>query len=73
MTEPLKPGTDVMWRWGAHRARGRVEQVFTRPVSRTIKGTRVRRNASTAKPAYLVTQAHGGYALKSHTELERLQ
>ena len=73
MTEPLKPGTDVTWRWGANRARGRVEQVFTRPVSRTIKGTRVRRNASAAKPAYLVTQPNGGYALKSHTELERVQ
>lgn len=42
-------------------------------MSRTIKGTRVRRNATEAKPAYLMTQAHGGYALKSHTELERLQ
>lgn len=73
MAEPLKPGTDVTWRWGAHRARGRVEQVFTKPVSRTIRGMRVRRNASDTKPAYLVTQANGGYALKSHTELERLQ
>ena len=73
MAESLKPGTDVTWRWGAHHARGRIEQVFTKPVSRTIKGTRVRRNASEAKPAYLVTQANGGYALKSHTELERLQ
>ena len=73
MTEALKPGTDVVWRWGAHRARGRVEQVFTRPVCRTIRGTRVRRNASEARPAYLVTQPDGGYVLKSHTELERLQ
>ncbi|HEV7256698.1 MAG TPA: DUF2945 domain-containing protein [Bosea sp. (in: a-proteobacteria)] len=73
MTEPLKPGTAVTWAWGAHRAKGRVEQVFTSPVSRTIKGTRVRRNASPQKPAYLVTLARGGYALKSHSELDRLQ
>lgn len=73
MAEPMKPGTDVTWRWGAHRARGRVEQVFTTQVSRTIKGTRVHRNASEAKPAYLVTQPNGGYALKSHSELERVQ
>lgn len=73
MTEPLKPGTDVSWAWGAHRAKGRVEQVFTSPVSRTIRGTRVRRNASPENPAYLVTQPNGGYALKSHGELERLQ
>ena len=70
MTTPLKAGTDVTWKWGAHTAKGRVEQVFTKPVSRTIKGTRVRRNASDEKPAYLVTQPNGGYALKSHSELE---
>ncbi|MBN9457932.1 MAG: DUF2945 domain-containing protein [Bosea sp.] len=71
MSEPFEPGIEVTWRWGAHRAYGRVEQVFTRPVSRTIKGARVRRNASDENPAYLVTQPKGGYALKSHSELER--
>lgn len=74
MTKPaipkaLAPGTDVSWRWGAHVARGRVEQVFTAPVSRTIKGTEVKRNASPENPAYLVTQPRGGYALKSHSEV----
>ena len=75
MTKPaipkaFAPGTDVSWRWGAHVARGRVEQVFTAPVSRTIKGTEVRRKASPENPAYLVTQPRGGYALKSHSEVE---
>jgi hypothetical protein len=71
MTKALTPGTDVTWRWGAHVARGRIEQVFTAPVTRTIKGTEVRRNASPENPAYLVTQPRGGYALKSHSEVER--
>ncbi|SFC79156.1 Protein of unknown function [Bosea sp. CRIB-10] len=71
MTTTLKPGTNVSWRWGAHTAKGRVEQVFTEPVTRTIKGTEVRRNASPDNPAYLVTQPRGGYALKSHSELEK--
>ncbi len=70
MTKPHQPGTDVTWRWGAHVARGRIEQVFTEPVTRTIKGTEVRRNASPENPAYLVTQARGGYALKSHSEVK---
>lgn len=69
MPKPLEPGTDVTWRWGAHVAKGRVEQVFTAPVTRTIKGTEVRRNASPDNPAYLVTQPRGGYALKSHSEV----
>ncbi len=70
MTTTFKPDTKVTWRWGAHRARGRIEQVFIEPVTRTIKGTEVRRNASPENPAYLVTQPRGGYALKSHSELE---
>ncbi len=68
-TKPHKPGTDVTWRWGAHEAHGRIEQVFTEPVTRTIKGTEVKRNASPENPAYLVTQPRGGYALKSHSEV----
>jgi hypothetical protein len=70
VTTTFKTDTKVTWRWGAHTARGRVEQVFTEPVTRTIKGTEVRRNASPENPAYLVTQPRGGYALKSHSELE---
>jgi hypothetical protein len=70
VTTTFKPDTKVTWRWGAHRARGRIEQVFIEPVTRTIKGTEVRRNASPENPAYLVTQPRGGYALKSHSELE---
>lgn len=71
MTATFEAGTKVTWRWGAHTARGRVEQVFTEPVTRTIKGTEVRRKASPDNPAYLVTQPRGGYALKSHSELSR--
>ncbi|HEY5795344.1 MAG TPA: DUF2945 domain-containing protein [Bosea sp. (in: a-proteobacteria)] len=70
MSKPHRPGTNVTWRWGAHVARGRIEQVFTEPVTRRIKGTEIRRNASKDNPAYLVTQARGGYALKSHSEVE---
>lgn len=69
-TKAHAPGTDVTWRWGAHTAKGRIEQVFTEPVTRTIKGTEVKRNATPENPAYLVTQPRGGYALKSHSEVE---
>jgi hypothetical protein len=70
MTTPLRKGAAVKWHWGSGTAEGEVAEVFTRKVSRTIKGKRIRRNASAEKPAYLVTQADGGRALKSHSELE---
>lgn len=70
MTTTFRTDTKVTWRWGGHRARGRIEQVFTKPVSRTIKGTRIRRRASADKPAYLIRQDDGNRVLKSHSELE---
>ena len=72
MTKTLRTGASVRWHWGSGTARGRIEEVFLRPVSRTIKGKRIRRNASDARPAYLVRQADGATALKSHSEVEPL-
>jgi len=70
MTKPLREGAKVTWRWGAHTAEGTVAEAFTRTVSRTIKGKRIRRKGSAEEPVYLVKQEDGGRALKSHSELE---
>lgn len=64
-------GTTVTWTWGAHTARGTVAETFTDDVIRTIKGTKVKRNASADEPAYLVEQADGDRVLKSHSELSK--
>jgi hypothetical protein len=66
----LHKGDEVTWRWGAHTAEGRIGQTFTAPVKRKIKGSTITRNASKTEPAYLVTQADGGKALKSASELQ---
>ncbi len=70
MTSPLRKGTAVRWHWGSGTAEGEVEAVFTKPVSRMIKGKRIHRNASEEKPAYLVRQEDGARVLKSQSELE---
>lgn len=67
-----RKGTRVSWKWGAHRAEGKVAESFTEDVERTIKGETVKRKASKAEPAYLVEQEDGGRALKSHSELTKL-
>lgn len=66
----LEPGTAVTWKWGAYTAEGKIERVYTRTISRTIKGRRIRRKGSRDEPAYLVRQADGDCALKSQSELE---
>jgi hypothetical protein len=65
----LQIGTHVKWRWGAHWAHGRIEQVFTARITRTIRGTEVTRNASPEAPAYLITQPRGGVVLKNCNEI----
>jgi hypothetical protein len=69
--QPFRKGAAVTWKWGAHKAEGKVAETFTEDVTRTIKGETIKRKASKAEPAYLVEQEDGGRALKSHSELER--
>lgn len=58
----LKLGTAVTWTWGAHTAEDKIEEAYTRAVSRTTKGKRLRHNASKEHPAYLVRQGDGDRA-----------
>lgn len=62
--------TTVTWNWGQGTASGRITQVFTRKVTRTIKGAQITRNASRDNPAYLIKQAGGDVVLKSHSEVQ---
>ena len=65
----MKKGEEVTWNYGSGKAEGKVEETFTEPVEKTIKGTKVKRNASKEKPAAMVKQKNGGKALKSESEL----
>lgn len=64
-------GSKVEWDWGTGTATGKVAEVFTERVERTIKGTRVTRDADKDNPAYLITQEDGDRVLKSHSELRK--
>lgn len=64
-------GSKVSWTWGNGTGEGEVEESFTEKVTRTIKGTRVTRNASADEPAYLLRTEDGDRVLKSHSELRK--
>jgi len=64
-------GTKVEWSWGNGTAQGRIQERYTDDVSKTIKGTEVKRNASKAEPAYLIEQDDGDQVLKSHSEVRK--
>ncbi len=68
-----KKNSRVQWMWLGRPIQGRVQQVYLEPVVREIKGKRIKRNGSPAKPAYLVKSDAGNLALKLETELQSYQ
>ena len=70
MAEHYNKGTTVKWEWGSGEAKGKVTEIFTTNVKRTIEGTEVTRKADEDNPAYMIEQEDGSHALKSHSELK---
>ena len=72
-TEPMADdfhiNDTVEWNWGNGVGVGKIVERFTSEVTRTIKGTQVKRNASQDAPAYLIEQEDGQHVLKSSKEL----
>ncbi|MDN3549624.1 DUF2945 domain-containing protein [Mucilaginibacter aquaedulcis] len=65
----MKKGDTVNWKWGKSEAQGKITGKHTEPVAKTIKGTKVKRNASKNEPAYDIKQDNGNKVLKSESEL----
>lgn len=68
----IKVGTVVKWKWGSGIATGKVIEVFTKDVTRTIKGS-ITRKATPENKAFLIEQEDGARVLKSATEIERAE
>ena len=66
-----RKGARVEWDWGKGTATGKITESFTEAVERTIKGTKVKRDADADNPAYLIEQEDGDRVLKSHSELRK--
>jgi hypothetical protein len=70
MMAGIRKGTKVSWKWGEGRAEGKVEEVFHKRVTRTIKGSEITRNGSDDDPALLIEQEDGDQVLKLQSEVE---
>lgn len=66
---PYLVGEQVSWKWAGGVIKGQVEEVHFAPIERTIKNSKIKRNGSVEKPAYVVKSVAGNIALKLHTEL----
>ena len=65
----MKNGDTVSWKWGKSTAEGKIVKEHKEPVTKTIKGAKVKRNASKDEPAYEIKQEDGSKVLKSESEL----
>lgn len=66
----LRRGSRVKWNYSGHEAEGKIVEVFTERVTRTLKGSSVTRNGTPDDKALLIEQAHGDQALKLESEVE---
>lgn len=71
MSEQIRKGTTVRWRWGSGSATGKVTGVHHEHLERTIKGERITRNGSDDDPALEIEQEYGDRVLKLRSEVER--
>ena len=67
----MKKGEKLTWKWGKSTAEGKIKEEFEKPVTKKIKGTEVKRNASKEEPAYLIEQKNGSEVLKSESEITK--
>jgi hypothetical protein len=66
-----KKNSKVTWKYLGRPVHGTVEEVFEKPVTKTIKGKKITRNGSPEIPAYLVRSEAGNIALKLESELQK--
>ena len=71
MSDTHRNGTEVKWKWGSGYGHGKVTDIFTQKVTRTLEGAEVTRNATSDQPAYMIEQDDGVQVLKSHSEVEK--
>lgn len=72
MSEIIRAGTEVSWRWGSGTGNGKVTEVHHDSVTRTLKGSEITRNGSDDNPAYVIETDDGATVLKLRSEVERL-
>ncbi len=68
----IREGTKVKWKWGDGYASGKVEETYTKKVTKTIKGTEVTRNGAEDDKALYIKQEDGDHVLKIESEVSRV-
>lgn len=62
-------GEKASWQWNDSRTSGKIVQIYTERVTKTLQGSEITRNGSDDCPVYLIEQADGDRVLKLESEL----
>ena len=71
MSSDLKEGDTVEWQWGSGTATGKINSIFEKKTTRTIKGSEITRNGTKADPALYIKQQDGDTVLKLSSEVSK--
>ncbi|UAB75834.1 DUF2945 domain-containing protein [Mesoflavibacter sp. SCSIO 43206] len=69
----IRQGSKVKWKWGSGTAKGKVQETYTKQITKTIKGTDVTRDGTTNNKALYIKQDEGDYVLKLENEVEKVE
>ncbi len=69
----IREGSSVKWNWGNGTGEGKVEETYTREVTRTIKGSEITRKGEEGNKALLIRQEDGSRVLKLESEVEKAE
>ena len=67
----IRKGSKVKWKYGNGEATGKVEETYTKEVTKTIKGNKVTRHGEEGNKALYIKQDDGDAVLKLESEVEK--
>jgi len=68
----IRVGSTVKWKWGKGEAQGKVEESYTKSITRTIDGTEVTRNGESGNKALYIKTDKDDFVLKLESEVEKV-
>jgi len=68
----IREGSEIEWKWGNGKARGKVLETYTNEVTKTIKGERITRKGEEGEKALYIEQEDGDHVLKLEREVNRI-
>ena len=67
----IRKGTKVKWKYGNSEATGKVEETYTKEITKTIKDNEVTRKGESGNKALYIKQDDGDAVLKLESEVEK--